>query len=718
MKPDRKQKHKYVIRTVFFTLIAGLMFQALNWFLQPVWLEWNNYDTVYGFYEQPRNTIDTVFLGASITANGFIPMELYETYGICAYNLGTEQQPVLVSYYWLEEAYRLHSKTLKTVVLDCSMLRKTPKITFYQKGIDGMALSRVKINAVWAYTKNADEALSYLFPLFAYHSIWSSLTKSDFLKRKYDVDHSSRGYHFTAGQYIDSGQYDLRETVRYLPDPEAEDTQFDPEALAYFEKMVEFCREKGLTLTLAKTPVLNRWSSSDHHAVAAAAETYGLDFFDFNYAPWADEIDYNRALDSEDGLHMNYYGASKLTAWFGNYLSENCGAADVRKDPGYDYMEELLKEYHASVEKVLSLKRLEDPCAYIKTAIKNQDNMVFLAVKDEASKSLTPEQRKTFASLGLKKLSKIRYRDSYLAVIENGDIVCELLERNKADADDTEDIFEDADFRKLAVSYEGNLKDGTAYQLKGGGRALGNIASCKIDGKEYAKNHRGLNMVVYDARQKKCVDSAYFDTFASDTRDNVNMAARLEEELEKGKDFSELSANLQKLYLYNRRCEAFRYAAVLKEQTGSDGLWDYLKAYWDKQDCVIFLSALDDAAGALDATARAVFEANGLHELAALEYRDSYLAVVEQGQVIYEKKDHGRRPIETDGIIYRLKSGGFESGNISSIQIWNAEYSQAERGINIAVYDRQLNEVIDTASFDTCVAPVHITKQEEVTGCS
>lgn len=58
------------------------------------------------FIKNRRIQLKRIFLGASITINGITPTELYRDYGICAYNLGTEQQPVMASYYWMLEAER------------------------------------------------------------------------------------------------------------------------------------------------------------------------------------------------------------------------------------------------------------------------------------------------------------------------------------------------------------------------------------------------------------------------------------------------------------------------------------------------------------------------------------------------------------------------------------------------------------------------------------
>ena len=62
-------------------------------------------------------------------------------------------------------------RMLKTVVLDCSMLRRSPDLSFYRKALDGMHFSDVKCRAVKDYTDIFEEDfLSCLVPLFSYFS--------------------------------------------------------------------------------------------------------------------------------------------------------------------------------------------------------------------------------------------------------------------------------------------------------------------------------------------------------------------------------------------------------------------------------------------------------------------------------------------------------------------------------------------------------------------
>lgn len=50
------------------------------------------------------------------------------------------------------------------------------------------------------------------------------------------------------------------------------------------------------------------------------------------------------------------------------------------------------------------------------------------------------------------------------------------------------------------------------YEISSAGYENGNTCSIRIDGTEYAKNMRGINIVVYNHVTKTVVDSVCFDT--------------------------------------------------------------------------------------------------------------------------------------------------------------------------------------------------------------
>ncbi len=501
-----KGKAKILVRASVFSIVVVLLISILSSFFQPVWLDWNNFYTTKGFYKEKKNTIETIFLGPSTILSCVNPMMLYEEFGLCAYNLATEQQPLGASYYWLEEAYRLHPQTLKTVVLGASELRDEPGENAFHKAVDNMQLSKAKYNMLLDYYDgDVSDAISALLPLYSYHSRWDSLTIQDFDKHNYNPVNGSRGYSFSSRVcgWISNPKLKMQELAL---DENAEPAKLVDEAVQYFEKMVNFCNEKGIKLVLIKAPA-NNWSSSLHNAVSNLAKSHNIEYYDFNFSPYYDQLDYVDYFDTSDGcIHMNYYGASKFTNWIGKYLVENCNATDVRNNSNFDFLKDQQAEFNRRYYSQIELQANDDVAEYLKQAI-NEDTTVMIMVKDSAEENLTDQQRAVFKELGLENLSKLRFRDSYLAVVQNGKVKYEELKARKVAK------------TKTPLVYEGKLPDGVKYEIKSGGADHGNTASCKLDDKQVCLQKRGINIVVYDNEYKNLLDATWFDTFNQKKRD-------------------------------------------------------------------------------------------------------------------------------------------------------------------------------------------------------
>ncbi len=490
---------KIITRVFLFCVIFVLMFFALNVFFQPVWLGNNNYYTINGFYKEPDNTIQTLFLGASVTARGFTPMQLYEDHGICAYNLGTTEQPMLASYYWLKEVYRLHSKTLKSVVLEVSELRDKGHGAAYHKALDRMKFSSVKYNAVKDYAKgDLSKMAEFLMPLIPYHSRWDELENDDIDKYSWNAINGIRGYTF---------QEKMRKYTQ-PKNPTVLDTLAKPKKLVdasvgWFEKTVQFCKDNGIKLILTKTVAVN-WNSNLHNSVQALADKHGLAFIDFNFAPVYDDINFT-VFDFADATHHNWYGSVKATKYIGDYLAENSLVTDIRNDKHWLHMQQQYELYKSRVLDKVVLSDTTDIASYLKTAIK-KDTAVFISVNDEGSETLTDEQRKEFASLGLTKLSELKFRQSYLAVVQNGKVVLEQIK--PADSAD-----------KTPLKHSGKLEGCTKYTVQSGGYEHGKVSSCLIDGSETMDSLRGINITVYNEGVGEVIDKTNFDIYVSSTRD-------------------------------------------------------------------------------------------------------------------------------------------------------------------------------------------------------
>ncbi len=505
-----KLNPKILLRVCAFCLVTATVLLFLNSFFKPEWTKWNNYYTTEGFYEEPDDTVETLFLGASVMQSSVSPMEMYQEYGINSYNLGTEQQPVLGSYYWLRETYDHHSETLKTVVFDVSALRSKSKDSFYHKCLDNMKFSKNKLQAAYEYKeKDIGDTVSFLVPLLSYHGRWNSLEESDFEKYSWEKDTGTRGYYYIKNSYFRKEGLDGVVINSPVLDENAEPAELLEHSLEYLDRMVKFCEEKGIKLVFVKTAT-RIWDSSLHNAVQALADGYGIEFYDFNFDPLYSTNGFIHAYDSgSDGKHLNYYGAYKFSRWMGEYLVNECGATDVRDNPKYDFMKDQYKEYEARVLQHVDLASSKSVTEYLSIAFEGQ-NTVLLAVKENGVGALSEEDKAFFREKGLGKFADLAEGDSYIAVVQNGEVLYEMTGTEKG--------------AEKAIKYSGVFADGkTEYRVESGGEHSGNTADFFIDGKSEMDTDDGLNILVYSDELETVLYTTRFNTAKTTARDNYGM---------------------------------------------------------------------------------------------------------------------------------------------------------------------------------------------------
>ena len=277
---------------------------------------------------------DVLFVGDCEVYENFSPITLWEEYGIPSAIRGSPQQMIWQSYYLLEDALRY--ETPRVVVFNVlSMKYDTPQSTgsstrreaYNRMTLDGMRWSKSKLDAISASMtedeRARDAVWSYLFPLLRYHERWSTLQKEDvqYLFGKAPVSHN--GYLMQTGVKPVTGEH---------VEPPLADYTLGENSWDYLNKMEQLCREKGIQLILIKAPTLSPvwWSQWDKQVADYAAEK-GLLYL--NFLEHQEEIGIDWQQDTYDtGLHLNVYGAEKLSRYFGKILSEEAGLPDRRNE--------------------------------------------------------------------------------------------------------------------------------------------------------------------------------------------------------------------------------------------------------------------------------------------------------------------------------------------------------------------------------------------------
>lgn len=485
-----REHRRFIGKGILFCILVGMIVLQVNRILIPKFFYTNSWPTTtayLGFYEMERNSVDVLFFGSSHAVNGFNPQELYNQYGITSYNLGCEQQNLVLSYYWLREALRY--QTPKVVVLDGYILfpyNKEEALNSAEacsrKALDFMQWSSVKKEAIDTICEidKKQTILSYYLPNIRYHARWMGLTEDDFTFEEMRKHYELKGYSALTYSYNQEGYQP------FIKGSSEECTDMVGLMREYLDKIRMLCEEKGIQLVLVKTPAMSQ-DIGRYNTLQAYANEHQLLFYDFNEQTLYQEIGYQFALDSADSGHGNLWGAKKVTSYIGKILTENCG---IEGKVHTDW--ENSRAYYEQVQKDVALAKETNIYQYL-PMLDDTNYVVFIAVRDEASGYIDEKLFEEFRRLGLKASLKGQYRSSYLAVVT------------------PEEVKEEAGYCRLED--KGVIRDGrVAYYLQSGGFDYGNTCSIMVSGKEYAKNLRGLNIVVYSLVQKKVIDAVCFDT--------------------------------------------------------------------------------------------------------------------------------------------------------------------------------------------------------------
>jgi len=220
----------------------------------------------------------------------------------------------------------------------------------------------------------------------------------------------------------------------------------------------------------------------------------GFDYL--NASACLDEIGIEEG-DFEGSTHLTVYGAEKYTAWLSEYIQETYDLPDHREDRDFREAERYEEAYEDYREYVIRNGEMFNQ--YL-SFIADPRYSVLVAARDEASSGLSEENREKLRALGLEASLEDAFRSSYIAVIDQGELVLERL----TEADSTESLFE-----------KGTLKDGTPYFIFSAGYSAGEQSRIIVGGVDYSVNRRGLNFVVYDNEKHTVIDSVVFDTYST-----------------------------------------------------------------------------------------------------------------------------------------------------------------------------------------------------------
>ena len=320
---------KTLILCTCILLVTVLCLGFLQMLVMPKYMTSSRDGALIAEYYNETTDHDVVFIGDCEVYECFTPPTLWQEYGITSYVRGSAQQLIWQSYYLLEET--LKRETPKAVVFNVLSIKYgLPQSEAYNRmTLDGMQWSSSKIGAIAASMTEEEDFLSYVFPLLRFHSRWSELTGEDwqYLFHRDTVSHN--GYLMQTGISPKTSDREGRPLADYIL-PEV--------GFEYLEKMRALCEEKGVEFILIKAPTNNwkyYWYNEWELQIVEWANEKDVPYYNFISMEGEIGLDWN--TDTYDGgIHLNVYGAEKLTAYFGEILVEEYGFTDRRGNAELD----------------------------------------------------------------------------------------------------------------------------------------------------------------------------------------------------------------------------------------------------------------------------------------------------------------------------------------------------------------------------------------------
>lgn len=514
---------------VFFSIFVIIFIQAEN-LLEPKWCYGDAGDVagyrdkMENFYNQKKESIDVIFLGASHTLNSFVPIKLYQDYGITSYNLGSSSQFIETSFFLLEEA--LHYQNPRYVVLDASGVVGIENKNWIDewhyscnyKMISSIKDFSIRYNAFLATKPENETLLEWCIPMIKFHDRWDELVEKDWsIRSLYDnypeylfgmlgIDNSVRPWYEYKrfASKIDYSYSDEYMKLYYDQSDKLDEEKvmktnlpsISGSGALYLYKINELCKKNNITLICVKAPTAASWDEDRYLLTKKYLENNDIRYIDFNYDDIGMEFDWdNDTLDY--GMHVNFTGALKATDYIGQCLAEYKNLEDHRMEEGYDNWDEALQEYREIIDTVM-LTGNEKSYKWLDEISENLENkVIFMAVKDDMSACWNEEYSKRMADLGLTGDFGDYHRCSYIAVIDDGNVEIEK--------------YGDEMIAHKMVFYDG-ANTSCRAEIISKGMKQGNWCNIYIDGVDYAYHGRGINVVVFDKKAGKVTESVCIDT--------------------------------------------------------------------------------------------------------------------------------------------------------------------------------------------------------------
>lgn len=312
-------------KAILFVLIFCCLFISVQYLLMSSTENWMR---LRGFYNEPVNSIDIVFFGASHCHHSINPHILWSEAGVPSYVLSQPGQPLWMTYYYMIEVLKYQKpkimflETRYAYVLNGQNYDiETDNESAYWS-LDAMKMSSNKLRAAVASLRAQDILLSIL-PVMRYHTEWRPLVKS-----VYNLLISGRMNSVLNNAILNKG-YVYADEIKPFENIKIQNTdkigKIKGKNLEYLNKIINLSKQEGFSLVFFKAPYPEALSDLEDQKIDNKLQEIAgeneLVFLNLNNR--IDDIGVEWKTDLYDHDHLNVYGADKVSAYIAKHIKDN-----------------------------------------------------------------------------------------------------------------------------------------------------------------------------------------------------------------------------------------------------------------------------------------------------------------------------------------------------------------------------------------------------------
>lgn len=274
------------------------------------------------FHSLPADSLEVIIYGSSHAWRGIDTPELYNKYGIAAYNYGCNWQRFNITQLFVKDSLR--KQTPKVAVIETARIA----MLLFNVDVEGevfysraLPMSSAKIDYMkQCFGYDIPHYITYFFPLYLLHSNWENVNAKNFKLNTCSYDFiAAKGFNPYRGvNSVIIGDYIY-----------GEQKDFPPAVHEILNDILEECSSLGTKIVFVTLPYQGM-PFEYFDAIQRYADENDCCYI--NYFDVMKETGINPETDFFDPEHLNAEGARKAADYLGRYLKEHFDLQDVRKD--------------------------------------------------------------------------------------------------------------------------------------------------------------------------------------------------------------------------------------------------------------------------------------------------------------------------------------------------------------------------------------------------